>query len=77
MVLNRSVNIEWGCLISNPDVIFRIDMINPNGRIEYHLPNDTQRHHPHLSEIKVLDENEVPLEIRLAYKAEISISQND
>lgn len=77
MEFDRTTKIEWGCLISNHNVIFRIDMVNPNGRIEYHLPNDTIRHHPHLSEIKVLDESEVPLEIRLAYKAEISISQND
>lgn len=77
MEFDETTRIEWGCLINNPSIIFRIDMVNPNGRIEYHLPNDDQRHHPRLSEIKVLDESEVPLEIRLAYKSEISISQND
>lgn len=77
MAVDCTTKIEWGCLLDNPNVIFKIDIVNPNGRIEYHLPNDTQRYHPHLSEIKILDESEVPLEIRLAYKAEISISQKD
>ena len=76
MKLDDFRNAEWGCLLANKDIIFKIDMVNHNGRIEYHLPNDTRRHSVYFSEIKVLRESEVPTEIKLAYRTEVSISQN-
>lgn len=76
MKFDELENYEWGCLIDNPDIIFKVDIVNPNGRIEYHLPYDTQRYSAHFSEIKVLRESEVPIEIKLVYKTEVSINQN-
>ena len=64
-------NAEWGCLLDNPNVTSKIDMVNHNGRIEYHLPNDTQRRSAHFSEIRVLRESEVLTEIKLTYKIEV------
>lgn len=76
MKLDDFRNAEWGCLLANTDIIFKIDTVNHNGRIEYHLPNDARRHSVYFSEIKVLRESEVPTEIKLAYRTEVSISQN-
>lgn len=77
MEFDELENTEWGCLIDNPDVIFKVDIVNPNGSIEYHLPYDTQRHSAYFSEVKVLRESEVPTKIKLAYKTKVSISQKD
>lgn len=36
---------EWGYLLDNPNVIFRIEQINiQNETIEYHLFNDARRY---------------------------------
>lgn len=57
----------WGCLISNPEVIFRISFINSNNTIEYHLKNDDTRYNVPLSEIRILDEKDIPNELKDGY----------
>ncbi|MFV0330036.1 MAG: hypothetical protein ACK5KL_09500 [Dysgonomonas sp.] len=67
---------EWGYLLDNPNVIFRIEQVNEqNETIEYHLLNDERRHPARFSEVGLLDKTEVPDEIRYENTNEISISQ--
>ena len=67
---------EWGYLIGIPQTIFKIEKVNRlNETIEYHLLNDERRHFARFSEIGLLDETEVPDEIRYENTNEISISQ--
>ena len=69
-------NTEWGYLIKTPQTIFKIAKVNDrNETIEYHLLNDERRHSACFSEIGLLDETEVPDEIRYENTNEISISQ--
>lgn len=69
-------NAEWGYLIKTPQTIFKIEKVNErNETIEYHLLNDERRHSARFSEIGLLDETEVPDEIRYENTNEISISQ--
>lgn len=62
-----SVDKKWGCLIDNPQTVFRITIINPNNIIEYRLKDDKERYYASLSEINILDENDVPDDIKNAY----------
>ena len=57
-------NANWGCLIKNPQVIFRITLVNNNNTIEYKLKNDEKRYGAYFSEIKLLDEKDVPDDIK-------------
>ena len=69
-------NTECGYLIKTPQTIFKIEKVNErNETIEYHLLNDERRHSVRFSEIGLLDETEVPDEIRYENTNEISISQ--
>ena len=69
-------NAEWGYLLGNPNVIFRIEQVNEqNETIEYHLLNGERRYPARFSEIGLVDETEVPDEIKYENTNEISISQ--
>lgn len=59
---------KFGCLIENPQVIFRITGFNEKNKIvEYGIENINDRIHAKLSEIKILSDDEVPSEIKMKF----------
>ncbi len=67
-------NANWGCLIKNPQVIFRITFINSNDTIEYRLKDDDERHTAFLDEILILDEKDIPDDIKEEYNDAIFLN---
>lgn len=67
MTIEDINNATWGCLINDPKVIFRITFINANNTIEYRLKNDNTRYSALLSEIQILEEKDVPNDLKDEY----------
>lgn len=67
MKLEDVIKAQWGCLKSDPDMIFKITFVNSNNTIEYHIPNNKERHEAPFSEICLLEEKDVPDEIKNAF----------
>ena len=39
------ITMEWAYLKKNPNIIFRIHIVNSNNIVEYYLPYDVEKRH--------------------------------
>ena len=54
------ITMEWAYLKKNPNIIFRIHIVNSNNIVEYYLPYDVEkRHSARIEQICFIDNQDV------------------
>lgn len=63
MNLDQIITGDWVCLKNNPQVKFKVLILNPNGMIVYRSKENNEYLSVHTSEVELLDDTESLSEI--------------